>query len=482
MALHKLWGHCYGTMPQLRLQRDRDVATQPESISMTAGVTKAIAARAVSLRFEDLRADIVERAKHCVLDWCGVALAGANEPAVGILAADAIEQGGSPDATLVGREERLPTQAAALVNGAAAHALDFDDVHPAFTGHTTVPLAAALLALAEKRGASGADFLTAFVAGFETSCRVGTLLGTPHYDAGFHATSTVGTLGVAAACVNLLKLDGDRTAHAMGIAATEASGLKSLFGTMCKPMHAGLAAQRGLHAASLAARGFVARNDILECNQGFAETLRGERNAEAALADPDGGYFLYTNLFKFHAACYLTHAAIESAVRLRDEEDLTPNSIESCTVTVHTACDNVCNIQDPQTGLETKFSLRMMTALALAGEDTAVIETYADEAGSNPERAVLYARVAVAFDDSLGRMESVVTVTTRDGRTAERRHDASVPISDTAVQRDRLQAKFLSLTEPLLGAPAAEALMASIDGLDRAGSVADVVTKLSRRL
>jgi 2-methylcitrate dehydratase PrpD len=458
------------------------VATQPESLPMTAGVTKAIAARAALLRFDDLPADIVERAKHCMLDWCGVALAGAHEPAVTILAADAIEQGGSPDATLVGRRDRLPAQAAALVNGAASHALDYDDVHPVFTGHTTVPLVAALLALAEKRGASGADFLTAFVAGFETSCRAGALLGTPHYDAGFHATSTVGTLGVAAACANLMKLDADKTAHAMGIAATEASGLKSLFGTMCKPMHAGLAAQRGLHAASLAARGFVARGDILECKQGFAETLSGELNAEAALADPDGGYFLYTNLFKFHAACYLTHAAIESAVRLRAEEGLTLDSIEACTVTVHPACDNVCNIQNPQTGLETKFSLRMMTALALCGEDTAVIETYADEAGSNPERAALYARVAIAFNEGLGRMASIVAVNTRDGRTVERRHDAGVPITDTEAQRERLQAKFLSLTGPLLGDSEAEALMTSVAELDRAGWVTDVVTKLVRRL
>jgi len=449
-------------------------------LDQRTGITLAIADRAATLSFDDLPRDIVVRAQHCILDWCGVALAGAHEPLVQILVDDAIEQGGAPQATLVGRSERVSTQQAALINGAASHALDYDDVHASFTGHTTVPLVAALLALGEQRNASGQDILTAFVAGFETSCRIGTLLGTPHYDQGFHATATVGSLGVAAACANLLKLDMNTTAHAIGIAATEASGLKSMFGTMCKPMHAGMAAQRGLHAASLASRGFIARPDALECTQGFADTLAGAFNAEEAMADPEGGYFLLSNLFKFHAACYLTHAAIESAVRLRTEHSLKLSNVASCTVRVNPASDKVCNITNPTTSLEAKFSLRFMTAWALNGADTAAITTYTDEACSDPELMALRDRVQVEFESDLGRMESLVQVETQNGETVEARHDASIPIADTAKQGARLMTKFLGLTQPILDEGRAAGLAKSVETLSNSGCTVDVSVYLSR--
>lgn len=454
------------------------MAISPKESVETAELTLAIARRAAELRFDDLPADIVERAQHCVLDWCGVALAGAQEPLVQILVDDALDQGGTPQAVLVRQPKRVSTQQAALINGAAAHALDFDDVHASFTGHTTVPLVAALLALGEHRCVSGRDLLTAFVAGFETSCRIGVLMGPSHYDKGFHATATVGTLGVAAACANLLKLDADTAAQAIGIAATEASGLKSLFGTMCKPMHAGMAAQRGLCAASLASRGFIARTDALECAQGFSEALNGEFNAEAALANPDGGYFLLTNLFKFHAACYLTHAAVESAARLRNGHGLVSSDVAACTVRVNPASDKVCNIQNPTTGLEAKFSLRFMTAWALNGTDTAAIATYADEACSDPEMVALRDRVGVEFDPQIDRMESVVQIETRDGRVLEARHDASIPITDTAEQGARLSAKFKGLTEPLIGPGNATALQDAIETLPDSGGIVEVCARL----
>ncbi len=443
-------------------------------------LTLEIAKRASDLTFGDLPGDIVARAQHCVLDWCGVAMAGAHEPLVQLLADDALEQGGAPQASLVRRSERVSTQQAALINGAAGHALDYDDVHPAFTGHTTVPLVAALLALAEHRGAPGNDLLTSFVAGFETSCRIGTLLGTPHYDHGFHATATVGTLGVAAACANLLKLDTETTAHAIGIAATQASGFKSMFGTMCKPMHAGMAAQRGLHAAQLAARGFTARTDALECEQGFAATLNGEFNADAALADPDGGYFLLTNLFKFHAACYLTHAAIESATRLRNDQALKTSDIAACTVFVNPACDKVCNIENPISALEAKFSLRFMTAFALAGADTAAIATYTDAACSDTGLVALRDRVRITFDDSLGRMQSTVRVELRDGGVFDASHDASIPIIDTEAQEKRLTRKFLSLTTPLIGDVRASDLAQIIAKLAESASPTELSNRLAK--
>ncbi len=181
---------------------------------------------------------------------------------------------------------RLPPLAAALVNGSASHALDFDDVNMAMPGHPSVAILPGLLALAEERGASGAEILAAFVAGYELQCRLGRTIAPGHYDGlGFHATATVGSFGAAAACAHLLGLDAAATATALGIAATQAAGLKSMFGTMCKPLHAGKAASNGLLAAKLASRGFTSRADALECAQGFARTHSADFVPERAFTD-----------------------------------------------------------------------------------------------------------------------------------------------------------------------------------------------------
>ena len=165
---------------------------------------------------------------------------------------------------------------------------------------------------------SGRDVIAAFVAGYETACRIGSAMRPGHYDLGFHATGTVGCFGAAAACARLLGLDAEATARALGIAGTQAAGLKSQFGTMCKPFHAGKASQNGLLAARLAARGFSSRPDLVECEQGFALTHGPDFRPEMALADPPDGFHILANLFKYHAACYLTHGPIETARAVRD--------------------------------------------------------------------------------------------------------------------------------------------------------------------
>src|SRR5205814_4107167 len=172
--------------------------------------------------------------------------------------------------------------------------------------HPAVAVLPGLIALAGQRNSTGREAVAAFVAGYETVCRIGMALRPGHYDRGFHATGTVGAFGAAAACAHLLGLDAEATARALGIAGTQAAGLKSQFGTMCKPFHAGKASQSGLLAARLAARGFSSRPDLVECEQGFALTHGPDFNAEAALAAPASGFHIFANLFKYHAACYLT--------------------------------------------------------------------------------------------------------------------------------------------------------------------------------
>src|SRR3984957_17500386 len=304
------------------------VAGRAEALELT----RALAAQASALAYDALPDEVRALARQCVLDYYGVALAGAGDPLVTILLDELAEAGGATQAGIIGHQARLPALSAALINGAIGHALDYDDVNLAMPGHASVAILPGLLALAEARQSSGREVVAAFVAGYETACRIGSALRPGHYDRGFHATGTVGAFGAAAACARLLGLDAEATARALGIAGTQAAGLKSQFGTMCKPFHAGKASHNGLLAARLAARGFSSRADVIECVQGFALTHGPDFSPEAALATPKAGLHLFANLFKYHAACYLTHAPIECARRLREEHRLVPEAIAGITL------------------------------------------------------------------------------------------------------------------------------------------------------
>ena len=440
----------------------------------TAPVTAELARRAASLRHDDLPEEMRLLARQCLLDWLAVTLAGSREELARMLLAEAEEQGGTPAATLIGQRLRLPTQQAALVNGAASHALDYDDVNMTMGGHPTAPLMPAILALAEARGAGGAQVIAAFVAGYETACRIGALVAPGHYARGFHSTATIGSFGAAAAAANLLGLGAARTATALGIAGTQAAGLKSMFGTMCKPLHAGKAAQNGLLAASLAARGFTSRDDVLECAQGFAETQSPDFHPERALALPRRGWHLADNLFKYHAACYLTHAPIECARAVRATPGFEPAAVRRVLLRVEQGAARVCHIPAPRTGLEAKFSLRLATAMALAGIDTASLDSYGDKTAADPRLVALRDRVEVEFRRDWPHTLAELEVTLADGKVLSARHDSGVPADDLAAQGRRLAAKFMSLAAPVLGRLQAERLAASVAALDRLGSIAEL--------
>ena len=403
--------------------------------------------------------------RNCFLFGLGVTIGGARERLVQMLVDEETEQGSHAQASLIGRSQRVSTRQAALVNGAASHALDYDDVNWALQGHPSVAIVPGLLALAEHRGASGADFIAAFTAGYEAICRVGRLVSPSHYRRGFHATSTVGAIGAAAGCANLLRLDAKATAAALGIAATRAAGLKSMFGTMCKPLHAGSASENGLLAAQLASRGFESRSDVLECEQGFAATQSDGPDARAALAMPPGGYHMRANLFKFHAACYLTHSAIECCSRLGHQFGIQPGDVREVVLRVDSSLDGVCNIQKPQSGLEAKFSLRLSSAFALAGIDTASITSYCAEKCVDPVLVSLRDKVRIEFQSGWPATLTAVTVELDDGRRLEAEHDSGIPAADLDFQRGRLVSKFHSLVDPLLTRGTGERLVTLVGGL-----------------
>jgi 2-methylcitrate dehydratase PrpD len=444
------------------------------------GLTGRLAAAAAMLRWEDLPESVRTVARQATLDTIGCALAGAGEPLADILFAELAEAGGAPQAGVIGRSARLPAAAAALANGAAGHALDFDDVNMGMPGHPSVAILPALLALASARGASGAAVLTALVAGTELACRVGRTMSPGHYDGlGFHATGTLGGLGAAAACANLLGLDAARTAVAIGVAATQVAGLKSMFGTDCKPLHAGAAARTGLLAARLAARGFTARPDAIECAQGFAATHSPDFHPARAEATAPGGFHILANLFKYHAACYLTHAPIEAARSLRTHPGVAPERIAAVRLTLSEACDRVCNIPTPRTGLEAKFSLRLTTAMALAGIETGALASYSEATAADPRLIAL--RDKVEFDFRPDRTHTLADLELRltDGTILTAHHDSGVPAADLADQGRRLDVKFRALAEPVLGAARADTLAARLAALETEPDVGAVLALCS---
>ncbi len=431
----------------------------------SARLTHALAERAVALSYEELPADVAEIARQGLLDWFGVALAGSREQAPRMLLETLLE-GGAGDAskatTVVGHTAFLPSPRAALVNGTSAHTLDFDDVNLAFLGHASVAVLPAVLALAEERGSPMSEVIAAYVAGYETTCRFAAALGPGPYVRGFHATGTIGTLGAAAACARLLELDAATGSTALGIAASEASGLKRNFGTMTKALHAGRASEGGLLAALLAGRGFTASADAIEGPQGLAEASGGFSDADAALAEPPSGWYLRDNLFKHHASCFFTHSAIEGLRRLAASGEVPASEVRRVTLHVGELERGACSIPEPATGLEVKFSIAHLAAMALLGRSTARIT----DADAEDEEAIELRSRVILVEDGAGGGPTLVEVRRSDGETLTAQYDASAPERDLDAQRGRLREKFVKLAEEALGPRHARRLLDALEDLD----------------
>ncbi len=436
------------------------------------GATEAIAERYRDLRYEDLPADVVLLAKQCLIDWLGVSLAGCREPVSAILATEMLDQGAHPQATIIGRSPRVSAYQAAMANGTAAHALDYDDVLETMLGHPSAPIYAAVLALGEAERRSGRACLTAFVAGVEIASRLGRLVTPSHYELGFHTTGTIGTLGAAGACAHLLGLDAHAWRTALGIAGTQAAGLKAVFGTMSKPFHAGKAAANGLLAASLARRGMTSSPGIIEAERGFASTMSAGLPPHS-LAECRGGTFdIRGMLFKHHASCYHTHSAIEGALALRDQ-GLDPAAVERVELRIKPGLLGTCAIPEPTTGLEGKFSLRFTTALALITGDASEA-SFTDVMVARPDLMGLRDRVELVVDESLTDEFAIpMTTRTRAGRELTVCVNAGVPARTAELERQslRLESKFRSLATPAIGHHQSARILEIVANLESADSV-----------
>jgi 2-methylcitrate dehydratase PrpD len=394
-----------------------------------------------------------------LLDWMACGIAGAQEPVAQICRDMALDEGGAPQASLFGNG-RVPMRAAALVNGATSHALDYDDTHFAHIGHPSVAVLPAALAVAEAQNIPFDAFLRASLAGVEASIRIGIRLGRGHYQIGYHQTATAGAFGATIAAGLLLKLSDSQMGHAIGLVSTRAAGLKSQFGSMGKPYNAGIAATAGVEAALLAARGFQSNPDALEGQNGFFATHHADG------VDSDAPGFLFTQIsHKFHACCHGLHATLEALSILKP---IDPDVIEAVDITTHPRWLTVCNQPAPQTGLEAKFSYRMVSALSLLGHDTAALNTYSDALCQDPKITALRDKVTVTGSENLPETAANLRLKI-NGHRVEVTFDLNTPMP-LATRQTRLQVKGCSL----IGTDKAQKIWQAIEANDLAALTAQI--------
>ena len=429
------------------------------AVDRPAGIAVRLAAFAAAAAPPEA---VRETLRLSLLDWAACVRAGAAEPAAAVLRAQAEAEGGAAQSSLAGSPAlRVPARAAALANGAASHALDYDDTHLGPILHPSVAVLPAALAVAERQGAGGAELLHAALAGAEAAVRVGLWLGPSHPAAGFHPTATAGTFGATVAAGLLAGLDAERLATALGIAATRAAGLQAVFGTMAKPLNAGAAAATGVEAADLAAAGLTCDPAALDGPSGFGPAHAGA--ARAAAFEGLGAHWEMARVtHKFHACCHGLHAVLEALGGL----DLPGDQLDRATIRTHPRWLSVCAIAAPRTGLEAKFSYRLTAAMALAGRDTGARETFSDAACADPELLALRDRIDVLGDRGLSETEAVVDVTAKGGRAHRLHHDIAVPLPPHRL-RARLAAKAHRLAGAEAGAALCEAALAEAPDIAR---------------
>jgi 2-methylcitrate dehydratase PrpD len=442
------------------------------------GLTAALAQRVAAL--SEPPPALLRRVRHSLLDWLGVTLAGSREDAGRIAAGVAALEQEAPRSTLVGTPHRGGPQAAAFANGTAAHALDYDDSSFWMTGHPSAPVVAAALAACEARQAPPATLAAAVLAGHEVAARLGVAVGKEHYLRGWHATGTIGTFAAAAAAGRAIELDDAGLERAFGLAATQAAGLKTSFGTMSKPLHAGRAAAAGVLSAFLAEQGFTAGAAGIEGHQGFAATQApgfDPTRIDAELGDRAG---IEGVLYKRHACCGGTHGAIDALQRLRAQYDVAPEDVERARLLVSDQMFDICCIEEPQVGIEGKFSLRHVASLVLAGRSTGP-SGFTEDAVADPELLVLRRRVEVVSSGAPTGLETTAVLELRSGESLRLDANPRRAATDDELdgEWDALVAKATELAGPVVGADVAAELVARVAAFDRLASV-DELTELTR--
>ncbi len=435
------------------------------------GETKALASWLVASRLEHIPQDVRHEARRALVNYVGCAVGGSPHPAVDIAIRALRPFAGPPTSGILGRSERLDPLHASLMNGISSHVYDYDDTTPKNYSHPSSPVASALFAYASANAVSGPDFVHAFVLGFEAESRIANAVYPAHYDAGWHITGTAGVFGAATAIGTLLRLDEQAMVWAIGLAATQAAGLREMFGSMGKAFHPGRSAQNGYVAALLAREGFTAGERSLEGPRGFAAVQASHYDLSKITTRLGDDWDLRVNTYKPFPCGIVNHPTIDGAIQLHDEFHPSPDQIVAVRLRVAPLVLDLCNQQNITKGLQGKFSVYHGAAVGLV-RGKAGVQEYTDEAVNDPAVKRVRERATAVGDDTVTDDQARIEVELADGRTLTRFVEASLgnlarPLSDR-----QLDAKFRD--QGVLALPAAQVdalidLCWRIDDLDDVG-------------
>lgn len=436
---------------------------------------------------DDIPEVALNAARTGILDCVGVMIAGASEESVRIIAHVLRTVSDRPAAPAFPSGRMLDPADAALINGVAAHVLDFDDV--GIDGHPSAVLTPAILASAYAANASGKDILTAYVAGYETWAQLSRLEPGAFYERGFHPTGLLGTIAAAAACARINRLSEAQTAHAIGIAASMASGLVSNFGTMTKAFHAGRAAQSGVLAARLAASGFTAANDALDHPAGFLRAYSPSGRPDVEARDTAPGKVWQLPLqglnIKRYPTCYASHRSIDGVLALVQRHDLDARDIARIDAEIGAMQKLILRNHQPKTPLEAKFSMEFALAAAVIARRVSLSEL-SSAFVAHPDVVELMSKIHMSANEAIMAdlpfaPEDTVSITLNSGTVlrhapiAHAKGSWAMPMTPA-----ELAEKFRGCVLPVLGAARTEALLARLEMLDQAHSVIDLPLALDR--
>ncbi|PNP81461.1 hypothetical protein FNYG_05267 [Fusarium nygamai] len=424
--------------------------------------TRRLANWSHNLQYSDLPEDVIRAAIRSFYNWVGCTIAGSQHEATKIAHQTLSPFFGTPTASLLGHNgaSRLDAQHAALINGIASHVHDYDDTHLDTIIHPTGPVASALLAIAEWRGGiSGKQFITALVAGIEAECKAGLAVWPEHYDVGWHITSTVGSIGAVVAVSKVLRLSPTKTTHAIGLAATQVTGLREMFGSHCKSFHVGRAAQNGLLAAVMAEEGYTSSEGALEAKRGWAAVVGTDKpdvlqnldrwlgtEGEHGLAGPNTGRWeILRNSFKPFPCGIVIHPVIDACIQLHAQltrEGHSPTRIESVTVQVHPLVLELTGKKTPKDGLEAKFSVYHSGACGLL-LGRATPSEYEDNVVLDPAVIAIRDRITANIDTGIAADAAKATVTLQSGAVLTKYIDHAVGSRVNPLNDEKLREKFV---------------------------------------
>ncbi|CAH2400769.1 MmgE/PrpD family protein [Mesorhizobium escarrei] len=437
------------------------------------GITKRLADWAVDLRADEIPADVRAEGVRTFVNWLGCAVGGARHETVD-RALDAMRMFSGPErAQVIGRTERLDELHAALVNGISSHVLDYDDTHLKTIIHPAGPVASAILAVAESLAISGRDFLTALIVGVEVECRIGNCVYPDHYDRGWHITGTAGVFGAAAATGKLIGLTRQQMVWAFGIAATQSSGLREMFGTMCKSFHPGRAAQNGAMAAFLAKANFDSSDRAIEAPRGFANVLSTKQDYSEIIGGLGTRWEAGLNTYKPYACGIVIHPTIDGCQQLRERLGDRVSAIVAVELRTHPLVLELTGKRTPKTGLEGKFSVFHAAATALLRSDGSPT-AFTDGAVRDPAIMALRDKVTATSDTSVDEDAVHIAVTLEDGERISLHVPHAIGSLERPLSNVAIGEKFISQSIPVIGEKAARDLLARGWALETAVDVAQI--------